>query len=148
MNAQFRPLSVHDIPTLLLLMREFYPQQGMPLDEKAAVSAAETLVKDPHWGEIHLISTDRNLAGYFVLTICFSLEFHGRFALLDEIYLRQPFRHQGLGHAAVAFAEEICKARGIKAIRLEVGQENASAQRFYRVAGYKQEPRFLFTKWL
>jgi ribosomal protein S18 acetylase RimI-like enzyme len=129
-------------------MREFYPQQQMHLDEKAATTAAQKLISDPALGEIYLIFRGADLAGYFALTFCFSLEFHGRFALLDELYIRQAFRRQKLGQAVVAFAEGRCRETGIKALRLEVGQQNAAAQALYRAAGLEQDARFLFTKWL
>jgi ribosomal protein S18 acetylase RimI-like enzyme len=148
MNALFQLLSEPDIPTLLELMREFYPEQQMRLDEKAATAAAKELANDPALGEIYFIFRGVELAGYFALTFCFSLEFHGRFALLDELYVREGFRRQKLGKAAIALAEAICKKESIKALRLEVGQENAPARAFYRAAGLEQDARFLFTKWL
>jgi ribosomal protein S18 acetylase RimI-like enzyme len=148
MNAIFQLLSDSDLATLLEMMREFYPQQQMRLDEKAATTAAQKLISDPALGEIYLIFRGADLAGYFALTFCFSLEFHGRFALLDEIYIRQAFRRQKLGQAVVAFAEGRCKEIGIKALRLEVGQQNAAAQALYRKAGFEQDARFLFSKWL
>jgi ribosomal protein S18 acetylase RimI-like enzyme len=148
MNAIFQLLSDSDLPTLLEMMREFYPQQQMRFDEKAATNAAQKLIGDPALGEIYLIFRGADLTGYFALTFCFSLEFHGRFALLDEIYIRQAFRRQKLGQAVVAFAEGRCKEIAIKALRLEVGQQNAAAQALYRKAGFEQHARFLFTKWL
>jgi ribosomal protein S18 acetylase RimI-like enzyme len=147
-NAVFQLLSDQALPTLLELMREFYPQQEMHLDEKAAGTAAQKLISNPSLGEIYLIFRGSDLAGYFALTFCFSLEFHGRFALLDELYIRQAFRRQKLGQAVVAFAESRCRETGIKALRLEVGQQNAAAQALYRAAGLEQDERFLFTKWL
>jgi ribosomal protein S18 acetylase RimI-like enzyme len=147
-NAVFQLLSDQDLPTLLELMREFYPQQEMHLDEKSATTAAKKLISDPALGEIYLIFRGADLAGYFALTFCFSLEFHGKFALFDELYIRQAFRRQKLGQAAVAFAEGRCRETGIRALRLEVGQQNAVAQALYRAAGLKQDERFLFTKWL
>ncbi|MGZ7077088.1 MAG: GNAT family N-acetyltransferase, partial [Candidatus Angelobacter sp.] len=89
-----------------------------------------------------------DLAGYFALTFCFSLEFHGRFALLDELYLREAYRRQKLGKAAVSFAEDLCRKAGIAAVRLEVGRENQNAQSLYRAAGFKEDERNLMTKWL
>jgi ribosomal protein S18 acetylase RimI-like enzyme len=88
------------------------------------------------------------MAGYFALTICYSLEFHGRFGLLDELYLREAFRRQKLGKAVVAFAEELCKKAGIRALRLEVGRGNQPAQSLYRTAGFEVDERNLMTKWL
>ncbi len=129
-------------------MREFYMEQQMGFDEKAAAAAVAKLIHDSSLGEIYFIFRGAQLAGYFAVTFCFSLEFHGRFALLDELYLRETFRRRKLGEAAVAFVESICKKTGIEALRLEVGRRNSPAQALYRSAGFAQEGRFLFTKWL
>lgn len=148
MNALFQLLSDQEIPTLLGLMREFYSQQQMRFDEGAAAAAGKKLLADPGKGQVFLIYRGADLAGYFVLTFCFSLEFHGRFALLDELYIREPFRRQKLGKAATAFAETLCREKGIKALRLEVGRENQAAQGLYRASGFAEDARHLFTKWL
>ena len=130
------------------MMREFYSQQEMRFDETAASQAVSRALENPDLAQIYLIFRGQELAGYFALTFCFSLEFHGRFALFDELYLREPFRRQKLGKAVVAFAEELCRKAGIKAVRLEVGRENLSAQSLYNAAGFKQDERNLMTKWL
>ena len=148
MNALFQLLSDHEIPTLLEMMREFYSQQEMRFDESAASQAVNRALENPELAQIYLIFRGTELAGYFALTFCFSLEFHGRFALFDELYLREPFRRQKLGKAVVAFAEELCKKAGIKAVRLEVGRENQPAQSLYNAVGFKQDERNLMTKWL
>jgi ribosomal protein S18 acetylase RimI-like enzyme len=147
-NALFQLLSDHEIPTLLEMMREFYSQQEMRFDEATASLTINSVLKNPELAEIYLIFRGAELAGYFVLTFCFSLEFHGRFALFDELYLREPFRRQKLGKAVVAFAEELCRKAGIKAVRLEVGRDNAPAQALYRQCGFGEDARNLMTKWL
>jgi len=116
-NALFQLLSDQEIPTLLEMMREFYAQQEMRFDEPAASQAIHRTLANADLAQIYLIFRGTELAGYFALTFCFSLEFHGRFALFDELYLREPFRRQKLGKAVVAFAEELCKKAGIKAVR-------------------------------
>src|SRR5262250_2405490 len=130
------------------MMREFYEQQHMRFDENTARGAINRLLKSPEHGQIYLIFRGPVLAGYFVLTFCFSLEFHGRFALLDELYIREPFRHRGLGKAVMAFAENSCRHAGVKALRLEVGEDNHTAQALYTASGLQKDSRFLFTKWL
>jgi ribosomal protein S18 acetylase RimI-like enzyme len=147
-NALFQLLSDHEIPTLMEMMREFYSQQQIQFDELAASSTVTRALSNPELAQIYLIFRGAELAGYFALTFCFSLEFHGRFALFDELYLREPFRRQKLGKAVVAFAEDLCKKAGIKALRLEVGRENQPAQSLYRAAGFKEDERNLMTKWL
>jgi len=129
-------------------MREFYAQQQMRFDEPAASRAVTSALNDPGLAQIYFIFRGPELAGYFTLTFCFSLEFHGRFALLDELYLRQPFRRQKLGQGVVGFAEGICRREGIAALRLEVGRDNAPAQALYRGSGFAEDARHLMTKWL
>jgi ribosomal protein S18 acetylase RimI-like enzyme len=147
-NALFQLLSDYEIPTLLEMMREFYSQQEMRFDEPAASQAVNRVLENPDLAQIYLIFRGTELAGYFALTFCFGLEFHGRFALLDELYLREAFRRQKLGNAVVAFAEDLCRKAGVKALRLEVGRENQGAQSLYRAAGFKEDERNLMTKWL
>jgi GNAT superfamily N-acetyltransferase len=147
-NALFQLLSDQDLPALLEMMREFYSQQEMQFDETAASRAVTNALNDLGLAQIYLIFRGPELAGYFALTFCFSLEFHGRFALFDELYLREPYRRQKLGKAVVAFAEDLCRKAGVKALRLEVGRENHSAQLLYRAAGFKEDERNLMTKWL
>ncbi|HLW53345.1 MAG TPA: GNAT family N-acetyltransferase [Candidatus Angelobacter sp.] len=148
MNPVFQLLSESEIPVVLELMREFYAQTHMTLNESVATATLKKMLADPSKGELYLIFRGSDLAGYFVLTWCFSLEFHGTFALLDELYIRTQHRRQRLGKAVVAFAESACKKAGIKALRLETGDDNEAAQRLYSGAGMKKDERFLFTKWL
>src|SRR5262245_38872136 len=148
MNVLFQLLSDQEVPALLEMMREFYAQQKMRFDEKAARSAINKLLQPLQHGQIYLIFRGQAMAGYFILTFCFSMEFHGRFALLDELYLREPFRRQKLGQGVVGFAEGICRREGIAALRLEVGRENQPAQALYRQSGFAEDTRNLMTKWL
>jgi len=147
-NALFQQLSEHEVPVLLGLMREFYPLQHMRFDEGVARAAVQALLSDPSLGQICFVYRGAELAGYLVLTFCFSLEFHGRFGLLDELYLREAFRRKSLGKAVMAFAENLCRQKGIQALRLEVGRDNQPAQGLYRKSGFREEERYLFTKWL
>jgi GNAT superfamily N-acetyltransferase len=148
MNALFQLLSDQEIPALLEMMREFYAQQHMHFDPAIAGKGIQKLLDDPAQGQIYLIFRGSELAGYFTLTFCFSLEFHGRFGLLDELYVREAHRGQKLGKAVIAFAEDLCRKAGVQALRLEVGRDNQPAHSLYRTAGFKEEARNLMTKWL
>jgi ribosomal protein S18 acetylase RimI-like enzyme len=144
----FHPLSESSLRDLLTLMGELYSHQHMTFDEDVAASAARALLRDSSLGRIYLISSGDTLAGYFALTFCFSLEFHGRFGLLDELYVRERCRGQGLGRRAEALATSICKDEGMSALRLEVGKDNTAAESLYSRLGFNVEARKLMTKWL
>lgn len=130
------------------LTQEFYTVEHLTLHERRARGAVEELLAHRALGAIFLVSLDAAVVGYGVITFGFSLEFHGRFALLDEPYLRDSARGRGLGKACLAFVEEFCRHEGIASIRLEVAHDNERAQAIYRRAGYAGHNRDLLTKLL
>jgi ribosomal protein S18 acetylase RimI-like enzyme len=83
-----------------------------------------------------------------VVTYGFSLEYHGRDALVDEFFLRPEFRGRGVGRQALEFVAEFCRAQDISAVHLAVDHANERAQRVYRQFGFEQHERFIMTKWL
>ena len=129
-------------------MRELYEHEGIPFDLGVSTSALNVLINTPALGEVRLMQEDGEVLGYFALTFGYSLEFHGRFALLDEMYIRDEHRSKGLGRAALNAVEEICREHGIEALRLEVEQSNLHAQSLYRSSGFESHDRALMTKWL
>jgi ribosomal protein S18 acetylase RimI-like enzyme len=143
-----RPAVMNDIPDLLELMREFYSDQEMKFNEAVAEAALRMVITDPKLGRVFLLHADGALAGYCVLTFCFSLEFHGRFALLDELYVRKSFRRRGFSREVIVTAEQVCREEGVNAVRLEVWVGNTIAKSLYQSCGFIVEERNLMTKWL
>jgi GNAT superfamily N-acetyltransferase len=121
---------------------------GAAHDAPRARRAATELMARPEMGGIWLMQVDAAIAGYLCITLCFSLEFDGCFALLDELYVEPAFRGGGLGSVAIAFAEDWSRSRGLAAMRLEVARGNPRAIDLYRKSGFKAHDRLLMTKWL
>lgn len=131
---------------VLAQMRDFYAAEHLAVDIAVASAALDTLLADRRLGGLFLISLGAEVVGYVAVTFGFSLEFHGRFALIDELYLREPARGRGIGKAALHFVEDFCRHEGIAAVRLEVSRTNTAAQALYRRAGYRDHGRDLLTK--
>jgi GNAT superfamily N-acetyltransferase len=148
MKPVFSVADGSDVELLVELMREFYAIEHLEFDEGVARRALGQILRDRRLGVIHVIRVDDEAAGYFVLTFGFSLEFGGRDALLDEIYLRENFRGHGIGKASLELAEAVCREEGIRALHLEVDRVNRRAQGVYRQAGFRDHDRYLLTKWL
>jgi GNAT superfamily N-acetyltransferase len=144
----FTAADASDAELLVELMREFYACEHLEFDERTARAALEQILRDRRFGVIQLIRVDGAAAGYLVLTFGFSLEFGGRDALVDELYLRENFRGHGLGKASLVLAESVCREEGIRALHLEVDRVNTRAQALYRQAGFRDHDRYLLTKWL
>ncbi|HWC98555.1 MAG TPA: GNAT family N-acetyltransferase [Candidatus Sulfopaludibacter sp.] len=142
------PLSADTLPAALDFRRELYLHEDLVYEPGDAARLVRELIESPEYGGIWLILVDGQAAGYLLLTVCYSLEFGGRFGLLDEFYLDDRWRGQGIGTAALAFCEDACRERGLRALRLEVGHSNPRALELYRRSGFAVESRHLMTKWI
>src|SRR5437763_17123792 len=146
MIPAFRPATTDDLETVIPLMARLYARAG--LDEARARGACHDLLAHPEFGGLWLIQAGSETAGYLVITICYSLEFYGRFALLDELFVDAAWRGNGIGTQALAFAGEFARTRGLRAIRLEVAWENARGRELYTRCGFQLDERNLMTRWL
>jgi ribosomal protein S18 acetylase RimI-like enzyme len=93
-----------------------------------------------------VIEREGTPAGYLVLTWGYSLEFHGRDAFIDELYVAPAHRGVGVGRDAVAFAETACREHGAGAVHLEVELDNERAHGLYRRSGFAERGLRLMTK--
>jgi GNAT superfamily N-acetyltransferase len=136
------------VDTLVSLCRELNEHDGTPFHEERHRPAIAELIAHPEWGRIYLIEVDGEIAGYAVLVLGFSLEFGGRDAFLDELFVRAPFRKRGLGTAAIDYVSKVAQSLGVRALHLEVERSNIEAQEFYRKHNFQDHSRYLMTKWL
>ena len=148
MKPVFTLADASDVELLIELMQEFYAIEHLQFDERAARRALGQILNDRRFGVIHLIRVNNEAAGYLVLAFGFSLEFRGRDAFIDEVYLRENFRGRGIGKASLELADAVCRQEEISALHLEVDRVNTRAQDVYRQAGFRDHDRYLLTKWL
>ena len=146
--TSFLPLAHADMGRVLPMMSQLYAQDALAWDENRSRHALEDLLATPDSGATWLMSVNGETVGYLVLTICFSLEFHGRYALLDEFFVKEEWRGQSIGSQAPDFVEEQCVMQGVVAVRLEADRKNDRALALYRRRGFEAHDRYLMTKWL
>ena len=135
MEPQFLPAEISDLDAIVTMMRDLYASDGLSFPEHGP-RALEQLLTHREYGHCEIVTDSKVHVGYFVLGFGFSLEFGGRDAFLDELYIARSARNQGLGRAAVARAVKICKEAQIHALHLEANSKNMAAQRLYRGAGF------------
>lgn len=145
MSIRFTIATLTDIDNLIALMAEYYLYDQHEFHEREARNTLELFLSVPHYGRAWLIQTEGEIVGYLVVTLGFSLEFLGKDAFIDEIYIREHYRGKGIGRQAMALAENYCRAEGVKAIHLEVEQHN-SVTMLYQQLGYKAENSTFMTK--
>lgn len=138
-----------DAENVLELMRAFYGEERLDFSESEARAAVIELLATPALGAVFLLRGEQgNARGYLVLTFGFSLEFRGRFVLLDEVYVDPALRGRGLGGSAVEHAAGWARAQGAAALRLEVNHANQPAKAVYSRRGFVDDRRDLMTRWV
>ena len=61
-----------------------------------------------------------------VVTLCYSMTYGGLSGIVDDFFIRPAFRRAGLGKAAMAEVRSFCASRGVRAIHVETGRDNAA----------------------
>jgi GNAT superfamily N-acetyltransferase len=141
-------LTLDRCPQALAMMQRFYAEESLEYREERARPALEGIIARPELGGWWFILADGEAVGYFVLTACYSLEFGGRFALLDEFYVVPDRRGAGIGALVLDRVQEEAARMGVSAIRLEVDRLNPRVRGFYARSGFAAHDRDLMTKWL
>lgn len=142
MHARYREATPADKPELLALMADYYAFDGHHFDPDTSAAVLDEFLADQRLGRAWLIEVDGDVAGYMALCIGYSLEFGGRDAFVDEIYLHERFRGRGIGRAALQHMMAEARRLGIKALHLEVDQDNRPARKLYQALGFESRGRF------
>ena len=147
-DLAFAAATLDDEDALAELMREFYLHEGLDYERSRAREAFRALVADPALGRVWLFRIGGEVVGYAAVTVCYSLEFAGRYALVDELYVRERWRGGGIGARALEMAVEACRELGVAAVRLEVDTWNTRAMDLYRRLGFELQERYLMSRWI
>ena len=137
-----RRADTSDVEFLVQLMAEFYSESGYDLDQDRAATAFGELLSDPLLGRVWVLG---EAVGYVVLTLGYSMEYGGRDACVDDLYVRKAHRRAGLGTAALEAVLNECREQAVKAIHLEIGRDNVAAQALYRKFSFADNDRQLLT---
>ncbi|MCL4845213.1 MAG: GNAT family N-acetyltransferase [Acidobacteria bacterium] len=147
-TSRFRPATPGDADGVLALMREYYAEDGYSFVGASARDVILRLTRDASLGRLWVAPREGRVVGYLAVTLGFSLEYGGRDAFLDELYIEDTARGVGLGREALEIAEAYCRETGVRALHLEVEERRESARALYRRSGFEAHGRELMTKWL
>ncbi|MCB0630208.1 MAG: GNAT family N-acetyltransferase [Saprospiraceae bacterium] len=142
----FCPVSQEDIRTVCDMMEDFYAIDHYPFVPERTMINLSIFVNNENLGRLWMILLAEEIVGYVVLTFGFSFEFGGRDAFLDELYLKEAHRNQGIGTQTLKFIAKQAGILGIKALHLEVEHHNEKGKAIYGKSGYKAHNRILMTR--
>ncbi len=127
------------------MMAEFYAESAIPFAYEQSAQAFAAILVDDGLGRVWIFERGGSAAGYAVLTFGFSMEYGGRDAFLDDLFVREKHRGGGLGRTAMELILDECAKRSVKAIHLEVGRNNVAAKELYRRFGFVDHDLQLMT---
>ena len=123
-----------------------HAHENVPKPGDAVRAALGRLLGDERCGKAFVVRDGQDVVAYLVLTASYSLEYGGDTMLVDELFVRGDRRGRGLGSLLLDAGESYAKARGVRALLLEVGTTNADAHRLYERRGYVHHDRHLICK--
>jgi len=145
-DPQFRRAKQCDADVLLEFMRAYYAFDGHAFDRQKASEALTALLRDANLGRVWVILDGDEPVGYLVLCFGYSLEWLGRDAFIDELYLGEEYRGRGWGRKTMEFVEEEARKAGVRTLHLEVVQQNSTALEVYRRLGFREHTSTLLSK--
>jgi ribosomal protein S18 acetylase RimI-like enzyme len=135
-----------DLEELLALLARFDASQGYAFDAAVARAALGALLARPELGRVYRILREGASVGYAALTFGWSLEWGGRDAFVDEIFVEEAARGRGVGRAALRALAVEAERLGVRALHLEVETANETAQALYRSEGFAGHERRILTR--
>jgi len=144
-DIDFRVAQFIDIDPLMELVEEFYQFDKITFDERV-IKAFTALLSDEQLGLIWLICDRDRPIGYVAVTYFFSMEYHGRCGLVDELYIREAYRSQGIGKRVFIMLEDYLKSQSMRSLSLVVDFWNDKAEALYTKIGFRREKRHLMVK--
>ncbi|MEO0058750.1 MAG: hypothetical protein RLZZ312_397 [Bacteroidota bacterium] len=138
---RYELLATNKINEVVKMMQDFYAIDNYHIDVAIAKKLFGDFIANENSGKCYLIYSEQEIVGYFILTFIFSFEYKGRLAFLDEIFIRDGARGQGIGQSAIEFIKVKARNLNIKMMYLEVENHNHLAQKLYLANGFELHNR-------
>ena len=139
MKSKIRYMKEQDRPQILDMMRIFYASDAVFTNGSEEIFQADitNCVNDSPYLEGYVFEDGDTIQGYAMLAKSFSTEFGKPCIWIEDIYLKEEYRGQGI---ASRFFEFVDEKHPQCILRLEVEAENKRAIHVYEKNGYDTLP--------
>lgn len=94
-----------------------------------------------------MIEADGYSVGFVNVLRGFSIWSRGKMLTIDDMYIRDEYRDQGLGSEAMRYIEDFAKQNGYKRVQALGNKTNKKSNVFYVAKGYMATDMNLFVKY-
>jgi GNAT superfamily N-acetyltransferase len=137
--TRIEPVTPANFPVLLQLIDGLAHYEHLdPPDAAARGRLYADAFSDPPRYEAFLAMEGDEPAGYVTFYLTYSTFLARPSLYLEDIYVREEFRHRGIGRELFRFCRDIARERGCGRMDWQVLTWNEPAIRFYENAGGKR----------
>jgi ribosomal protein S18 acetylase RimI-like enzyme len=136
MDIYLRVAEQGDLEQVLTYVRAYHEIEGITHSALNAASAVRPLLGQSTLGRVWLICRGSQSIGHIAICFGYSIEFGGRDAIVDELFILPEHRGKGFGKAVLALVKSEAALLDVKALHLEVARSNEKAQRLYKSSGF------------
>ena len=139
MSTNIRKMTEADRQTVVDMMRTFYhsPAVWTNGSEEIYNNDITACVGDSPYAEGYIFEGEKEIQGYGMIAKSFSTEFGKPCIWIEDLYLKEEFRGEGIGSKFFQYLEQEYPGT---IMRLEVEEENERAIAVYRKNGYEILP--------
>jgi GNAT superfamily N-acetyltransferase len=136
-----------DLELLRPMMRHMQADDpwSEPFHESTLRANLAELLQSPVYGVVYLARKESAPIGYLVICFDYSLEYRGKGAWIDELFIEASHRGQGIGTQLLDLAEAASREHHAKFLHLEVTHGNPAIE-LYRRRGFLDHQRYLMSK--
>ena len=121
------------------MMRRFYNSPALITNGSEEIYSAnvESCLKNSPYIEGYVFIVAEKIVGYGMIAKSFSTEFGGECIWIEDIFIEENFRGQGIGSKFIQYVKENYPQ---KILRLEAEHDNKKAVSTYKNLGFKELP--------
>lgn len=136
---KFREMNADDEAVVLSFMREFYSSSAVSTNGSDDIFKrdVDACVSGSPYIKGYVFEDEGRAVGYTILAFSFSTEFGKPCVWIEDIFISESYRGQGIAGRFIKFVRGEYPGR---VIRLEVEKENTTAVRAYKKQGFRFLP--------
>lgn len=135
--------TLEDLDTLTELFNLYRLFQKQESDEIGAKNYLQERLENKE-ATIFIASIDDQSAGFALLYPSFTSVGMQRSWILNDLYVKESFRNQGVAHELLHEVIEFAKSTNANGVALETCDDNYVAQRLYEKVGFKKEENLFY----
>jgi len=147
MRTEIRLATAGQLDVILGQMKRMQEEDpwSEPFDKAVVRASLAGLIENRANGLAYLAQDAAEAVGYLIVCFDYSLEYQGKGAWVDELFVARSHRGQGIGTRLLEVAEQAAAEHGAKYLHLEVSHGNPAIE-LYRRRGFVDHQRYLMTK--